>query len=344
MRRYGYSRDGRFDKRQVVIGMVMARDGIPLCHHVFAGNTVDKTTVADVVLDLKQRFALERVVFVGDRGMLSDANLETLLDEQLGFIVAHPLRHNTLAAEVVGSLERRFDRESDAEQFLEERRDTVRFVLAYSPKIGREAKAGREERLKKSDTWIKEALHKLAHPKEKGRKPTPQGTYDRIRDHLRDHNLLGFYELNRDGDKVSARKNRKALAWEERIDGMLMLETTDLVLPMAEVIRRYKELAEVERGWRSLKSTLLLRPVYHWTEKRIRAHIFVCVLALQIERWMRRKLATVSVPKALESLQRIKVGELDIGGKKSRFVTRPTDEQKKWLASLGTPPIPSALP
>ena len=343
-RRYGYSRDSRFDKRQVVIGMVMTHGGIPLCHHVFAGNTVDKTTVTDVVGDLKKRFGLKRVVFVGDRGMLSDLNLDTLLTEQLGFIVAHPLRRNTLATEVIGSLGKQFDRERDAEQFLEERRDSVRFVVSYSPEIGRETKAGREERLKKSDTWISEALRKLAHPGTRGRKPTPQGTYDRIRDNLRDHNLLGFYELKCVGDKVSVKKNKEALAWEGKIDGVLMLETTDLDLPMEEVVRRYKELAEIERGWRSLKSTLLLRPVYHWTEKRIRAHVFVCVLALQIERWMRGKLKTVSVPKALDSLQRIKVGELDIGGKKSRVVTRPTEEQKEWLASLGTPPIPASLP
>jgi hypothetical protein len=98
IRRYGYSRDHRFDRRQVAIGMVMTRDGIPLCHHVFPGNTLDKTTVAEVVRDLKKRFDLSRVIFVGDRGMLSDGNLETILSEELGFIVAHPLRRSHIAA------------------------------------------------------------------------------------------------------------------------------------------------------------------------------------------------------------------------------------------------------
>ena len=343
-RRYGYSRDGRSDKRQVVIGMVVTREGIPLCHHVFDGNTVDKSTVLDVVTDLKKRFALRRVVFVGDRGMLSDANLNALLHEELGFIVAHPLRRNALATEIIGSLEKEFDRQNDKEQILEQKREAVRFVLAYSPEIALDARKGRERRLEASDVWVKKALHKLAHPGARGRKPTPGGTYDRIRDHLRDRNLLRFYQLKRIGDKVTATKNRKALEWEKKIDGMLMLETTDLALPLEEVVGRYKELAEIERGWRSLKSTLLIRPVYHWTEKRIRAHIFVCVLALQIERWMRRKLKTVSVPKALFQLQRIKVGELVIGDSRSRVLTRPTTEQKQWLASIGAPPIPSSLP
>lgn len=94
-----------------------------------------------------------------------------------------------------------------------------------------------------------------------------------------------------------------------------------------------------------MKSTLLLRPVYHWTERRIRPHSFVCVLALQVERWMRNRLQAqgVSVPKAIDSLQRIKVGEIEIGGKRIRSVCRPSAEQKALLAALGAPPVPATL-
>jgi transposase len=248
-RRYGYSRDGHFDKRQIVIGLVMTSEGIPLCHHVFPGNTVDKTTVAAVVRDLKNRFNLKRMVFVGDRGMLSDPNLNALLAEELGFIVAHPLRRNAYATEVIGSIGKNYDRKSDIEQFQEEFREQVRFVVAYSPEIARETRSGREVRLKKADGWIKETLHKLDNPSRRGRTPTPQGTYDRIRDYLRDHNLLCLYDVELVGGKLSVTRNRKALAWEETIDGMLMLETTDLEISSEEVVRRYKELAG-ESGWR----------------------------------------------------------------------------------------------
>jgi transposase len=89
---------------------------------------------------------------------------------------------------------------------------------------------------------------------------------------------------------------------------------------------------------------LLLRPVYQWTERRIRAHIFVCVLALQVERWMRRKMKDVSsVPKAIRSLQRIKVGEIEVGGKTTRAVLRSIPEQKTLLETLGAPPLPSSI-
>ena len=116
-RRYGYSRDHRFDRRQVVIGMVMTRSGIPLCHHVFPGNTVDKVTVSAVVADLQQRFRLGRVIFVGDRGMLSDANLEMILNQEIGFIVAHPLRKNAHATEVIGKLKSAFSRKATRSSF-----------------------------------------------------------------------------------------------------------------------------------------------------------------------------------------------------------------------------------
>ncbi len=245
---------------------------------------------------------------------------------------------------MIGSLGKNFNRKSDIEQFQEELREQVRFVVAYSPKIAREARSSREARLKKADGWIKKILHKLGNPSGRGRTPTPQGTYDRIRDYLQDRNLICLYDVELVGGKLSVTRNRKALAWEETIDGMLMLETTDLEISSEEVVRRYKELAEVERGWRSLKSTLLLRPVYHWTEKRIRAHIFVCVLALQVERWMRRELKTISVPKAVDLLQRIKAGELEFNGKRVRVPTRPTPEQKELLISLGVPPIPASIP
>jgi transposase len=102
-------------------------------------------------------------------------------------------------------------------------------------------------------------------------------------------------------------------------------------------VRRYKELAEIERGWRALKSTLMLRPVYHWTEDRIRAHVFMCVLALQIERWMRNRLVDTSVPVAIRQLKRIKVVEM-IEGKRSRTMTTQfTKEQMEILHKLGVP-------
>jgi transposase len=164
-----------------------------------------------------------------------------------------------------------------------------------------------------------------------------QGTYDRIRDYLRDKGLLSLYKLETEGEKLTVASDKKARAWEDVIDGMLLLETTDLVTSAEEIVKRYKDLAEIERGWRALKSTMQLRPVYHWTEERIRAHVFVCVLALQIERWMRNKLKGISVPTAVRQLRQIKMVEMVSGGKTSKVPTRSTAEQKEVLHKLGVP-------
>ena len=339
IRRYGYSRDGRFDRRQITIGVVMGADGIPLCHHVFPGNTVDKTTVAEVVEDLKNRFKLRRVIFVGDRGMLSEDNIDALLREEFGYIIAHPLRQGELAREAIRRLADKFNRGLQDEQYVQDVSSGIRCVLAYSPKIAAEVREGRLTRLATADAFVKERLARLKKPASRGRKPTPQGTYDRVRDYLRDKGLLSLYCLEIEGEKLTVKPDKKARQWEEVIDGMLLLETTDLKSPEKDIVTRYKELAEIERGWRALKSTLLLRPVYHWTEERIRAHVFMCVLALQVERWMRKKLAGVgvSVPAAIRQLRRIKMVEMVEGDQMRTLPTRPTAEQKEILKKLGVP-------
>ena len=335
VRRYGYSRDHREDRRQVTIGLVMTRSGIPLCHHVFPGNTLDKTTVAQVVSDLKSRFQLRRVIFVGDRGMLSDGNLTHLLEEGLDFIVAHPVRGNALAQEVINTLKKQINPVSEDEQFCEDAREGIRFIMAYSPEIAQQSKESRQERLEKADAWIKPVLKRLAQPAGRGRKATPQGAYDQIRDYLRDHNLLRWYQVELADETLSLKKNRKALNWEATVDGVLLLETSDMTIPPQDIVKHYKELAEVERGWRCLKSSLELRPVYHWTERRIRAHIFICVIALQMERWMRNKLQSLSVSKAMRVLRQIKVGELCYGDRTELMPTALTHEHKEILKKLG---------
>ena len=171
---------------------------------------------------------------------------------------------------------------------------------------------------------------------------TPQGAYDRIRDYLRDRRLLSLYDVSIDDGEVRVLPNKKTRAWEEKIDGMLLVETTDLKSPPQDVIRRYKELAEIERGFRALKSSLKLRPLNHWTEKRIRAHVFLCILALQMERWMRKRLGDISVPKAIRILRRIKAVMVSSPDKDTLVVTMRKKEQKEILRRLGIP-SPSKL-
>jgi transposase len=275
--------------------------------------------------------------------MLSEDNLEAILDNDLGFIVAHPLRRNTVAAEVIENLESRLDRSQEREQFVADERASIQFVLAYSREIAQKTRAKRQSLVSQADAFIERVLLRLSDPLPRGRKTTARGSYNRIRDYLRDRHLLSLYRLEIDGTSLTVLPNMKTRSWEERIDGMLLVETTDLASSPEEIILRYKELAEIERGWRTLKSSLLLRPVHHWTEDRIRAHVFICVLALQIERMMRNRLKTLSVKKALERLRSIKIAEMYFGDTALQIPTVVTTEQQEILRELGVSSIPAVL-
>jgi transposase len=341
IRQYGYSRDHRPERRQIVIGVVMTRDGIPLCHHVFSGDTPDKSSVVEVVRDLKERFGLKRVVFVGDRGMLSEGNLEFLLDEGLGFIVCHRLRKNNEIKELVTQTHDSLEHKPEAEeQYREEEREGVKFVLAYNPEIAFFVRKRREEALEKANAFIRgirTRLRKAQEGKTRGRPLTPEGALVQVRDYLKKHNLLRYYKLEFNGTQgLRVSSDTQARAWEKLIDGKLIVETTQLELPAEEVIERYKGLQIIERGFKTLKSSLKLRPYYHWTEKRIRAHVFICILALQLERYMTSRLSesNMSVRNAIEKLRQIKAGQLTVNSVKTPILTAVGEEHKAIYRQL----------
>jgi transposase len=341
IREYGYSRDHRPERRQILIGIVMSREGIPLCHHVFNGSTQDKSTVSEVVKDLKERFGFKRIVFVGDRGMLSDDNLDFILTENLGFIVSHRLRKNKEIKKFVSDSHDRVNHDPKAkEQYLEDERDRVKFVMAYNPEMAKAVNTHREEALEKANALIKDVKERLKRSREgkhRGRPLTAEGALFQIRDYLKSHNLLRYYNLElSDEQGIRVTSNTQARHWENLIDGKLIVETTQIDMSPEEIIKRYKELQIIEQGFRSLKSSLKLRPIYHWTERRIRAHVFICVLALQLERHMHSRLSGVklSVQTALEKLKSIKAGHLLVNSVKTPVLTNLRDDHKAILKQL----------
>lgn len=344
IRSYGYSRDHRPDRRQIVIGIVMTKEGIPLCHHVFAGSTADSTTVTEVVNDLKKRFRLSKVVFVGDRGMLSEDNLDFLLNQGFGFIVAHRLRRNTMITDFVKSTHHELNHDTDAkEQYRIDRRQGVSLVMAYDPAMAAILKKQRQDALTKADAVIKELKRRLQRSREgqlRGRPLTAQGALLAAHDYLTSHRLTRYYHLELTDDRdLKVTADTKARRWESLIDGKLIVETTLGELPPQEVIARYKELALVEQAFKCLKSSLQLRPMYHWTECRIRAHVFICVMALQIERYMRLTLQDMklSASGALEKLRQIKAGQILVNSVKTPMLTNATSEHKAIYKQLKIP-------
>jgi len=184
---------------------------------------------------------------------------------------------------------------------------------------------------------VRSRLRRALEGKTKGRPLTPEGALFQVRDYLKKHNLLRYYQLELDPHQgIRVTSDTQARTWEKLIDGKLIVETTMMDLPPDQVIKRYKELQIIERGFRCLRSTLKLRPLHHWTERRIRAHIFLCIIALQVERYMTSRLQAlkISTQTALEKLRQIKAGEVVLNSARSPVITALDDEHKAIYRQL----------
>lgn len=345
IRRYGYSRDSRPDRRQILIGLVMTRDGLPLAHHVFEGNRADKKTLVQVVNDLKKRFEITRAVFVADRGMLSEENLETILDANFDYVLSLPMRHSVAVTKLLKQTEGQWNEDPKAaEQFyLDEEDLPVRYAVAYDPVLAKRTRKKREERIQKADRLIEAVQARLKRasesPRPRGRPLTIQGAFEQVHDYLRDRKLDRYYQVELTSKGLKVTENTKARKLEEKIDGKLVVESSCADLDAKELIGRYKELADIESAFRTLKSTLEIRPMYHWTEKRIRAHVFICVIALQIQRYMRYRLlrSDLSVERAIQRLQTLKAGTLETPAGSTKYLAALEEKHKEVFQQLQLP-------
>jgi hypothetical protein len=364
LRNRGYDRD-RSGCPQVVLGLVMTKDGIPLCHHVFPGETPDKATLKKVVHDLTGRFPIQRCVVVGDRGLLSEANLAVLTEAQLDYIVSRPLRRNRLSREVLTAIAAKVRDQirqwKKAQTPLSEQRgfyETVlegrRFVVAHDEEIAQQTRKTRQRKLIKATSYLTERIARTVCQQRgnipvKGRALNHQETLLHLHDYLKDRHLLRYYRLRLDdqGQVVcdAHEENRK---WELTIDGKLLLETTNHTLSPQEIVRHYKELQDIERCFRTLKSSLDIRPVYHWVDRRIEAHIFMCVMALQLQRLMRHRLRAANISaspeRVLEKLAFHRTVAANIDGRLVQGLISPTQAQLSLFAALEVPaPQPKNL-
>ena len=330
LRLRGHSKDHRPDRAQVVIGLAVTREGIPVRVWTWPGNTSDATTVATVKEDLRG-WKLNRVIWAVDRGFVSEENLVRLRAGGAHYIGGKKLRSGEADVEEALSRAGRFQQVSEnlevKEIFLGEGEGRRRMVLVRNPF---EAKRHAEKR-ERSLQRLREELEKL---------PEGQDEHSKSVCRLMSHPTLGRYlKAGPKGRPVIDNSRVKA---EERLDGKYLLITSDESLPAAEVAVGYRQLAEVERAWRSLKSELDIRPMYHRLDDRIRAHVLLCWLALLLVR--------VAEVKTGESWDRLRT-ELDrlhcvtLEGDAGQVAQRTelTDQQKQIYAKLGVAPPPKFM-
>jgi transposase len=288
----GYSRDGKRGTLQIVYGLLCAPDGCPVAIEVFDGNTGDPKTLAPQIEKLRQRFHLDRVVLIGDRGMITEARIaEDLKAAGLDWITAlrAPAIKELLNS---GALQLTLFDQRDMASITSPDFPGERLIVCRNPELAAERTRKREDLLAATE----KDLASIKATVERKRNPL-RGTAEialKVGEVFNTHKMKKHFDLEITDTTFRFARKTDAIAAEAATDGIYVVRTSlaEGMLGDADTVRSYKSLSLVERGFRCIKTVdLHIRPVYHWLEDRVRAHVFLCMLAYYLEWHMRQKLA-----------------------------------------------------
>jgi hypothetical protein len=288
--RFGYSRDGKKGKLQIVYGLLCAADGCPVAVEVFEGNIADPMTLSAQIDKLKARFGLSQVVLVGDRGMITSARIrDELAPAGLDWITA--LRAPQIRALLdTGAFQLSLFDERDLAEITAPEFPGERLVVCKNPLLAEERARKREDLLQATEA----ALAKLADQIARGTGPKGQDNIARAVGRIENrYKLAKLFDIAVAEDGFTFARNPDRIAAEARLDGFYVIRTSVEAKALAadSVVGAYKGLARVERAFRSLKTVdLHIRPIHHWLAPRVRAHVFLCMLACHVEWHMRERL------------------------------------------------------
>jgi transposase len=318
VRQYGVSKEGLI-ARQFMLGVVQTAEGLPIYHEVFDGNRAEPPTLLPTLKKVLARFAhIKRLIVVADRGLLSLDNMDELAKiklpdgNALEFILAVPGRRYGEFVDVLAGLQAKAS--AATQEIIDEARwQGVRLVVAHHPERAKEQTVLRRERIaalqEKADQWAGKLDGQDVGVKARGRRLSDSGAKARLYHEVCDAHLARIVKVDLKSELFSYTVDEPALAQAELMDGKLLLVTNVADLTPPEVVQRYKALADIERGFRVLKSEIEIAPVYHRLPERIRAHAMLCFMALIVYRVMRQRLklanSDLSPEQALSQLRRI---------------------------------------
>jgi len=355
--RHGYSRDGKPRNTQVIVGVVMV-NGWPIVHQVWEGNRLDHTTVQQVVGELRRRFEFSRLVFVGDRGMVTEENLQQLVDEGQGYLVGVKRRGNARLAKWLDAV--------DESKWIDGPVGITAAEKAESPRTRvQELPSGEEglrvfvidsdERRQYEQTMRERSMARVREKLQKLQKRVKAGGLDdaaqigaAVQRIMQAHHGFRYYRWRLEAGQLLFEEDPVHLEREKRLEGKYLIATSEKGFEPLEAVRMYKELSEVERGFRCLKDVLEMRPIYHKVERRVRAHIFVAALALLLMRLLERRLKDAGVKlspeQALRALSTVRLVSFKVQGTAHMGVSVGSPQARQVLQALGIaqtrPPTP----
>jgi transposase len=347
--KHGHSRDGKPRKVQVVVGVVMVA-GWPIAHHVWAGNRRDSTTVKEVVKDLATRFRFGRLVFVGDRGMVTKENLQQLMDDEAhGFLVGMTRRRNPEAEKLIDQVdeakwidcpmginaqEKKKDPPRTRVQEVKCDRTGVRVFVVDSD----ERREYEERQRSKAMKRVFEALEKVQTRVTKGQLKQPEKIGAAVERALRKSHGQRYYGWELKEGQLNIFEHPVNLPREKKYEGKYLIQTDQADMTPQDAVAYYKDLDEVERAFRSLKDPLGMRPIWHHAARRVKAHIFVAALSFLIERMLGHALknarVSLSAQSALEALKTIRHVAFRVDGQRRSGVTPGSARAREVLNAL----------
>jgi transposase len=288
----GYSRDGKKGTLQIVYGLLCSADGCPVAVEVFDGNTADPKTLSAQISKLKERFHLAHVVLVGDRGMITQARVDQEL-KPAGFDWISALRGDAIKQLfATQSFQLSLFEERDLASITTPEYPGERLILCRNPELGKHRAKKREELLCATEA----ALSKIAQRVQREKNPLSgkEKIGLAVGKVIAKHKMSKHFTLFIEETSFSFQRKVEQIAQESALDGIYCIRTsvTSQTLSDSQTVSAYKSLSQVERAFRSIKTTSLeIRPIYHWRAQRVRGHVLLCMLAYYVEWHMRKKLA-----------------------------------------------------
>jgi len=349
VRKHGLAKEGLI-ARQFMLGVVQTAEGLPLYHEVFDGNAAETKTLLPTLTTVLARFpSVRRLILIADRGLLSLDNLESLQAIKLGsgqpleFIIAVPGRRYHEFVDLLGDFHRTRCATASEEVIDELAWNDLRLVVAHDPVTAALQTQRRSARIDaliaQGEQWAGKLVEQDGGVKRRGRKLSDSGAKARFFHAVSEAHLSKIIKVDLAAQLFSYDIDDAARTLAEMMDGKLLLVTNVAGLTPLDIVTRYKSLADIERGFKVLKSEIEIGPVYHRLPERIRAHASICFMALILHRVMRTRLraanAELSPERALEQLHRIQHHRIRLNGAEPvTGVSSINDEQNKVFHAL----------
>lgn len=335
---FGYSKAGKFNEVQVVLGLLIDCEGRPIGYELFPGSTFEGKTLETSLEKLEQRFGIRRVIIVADRGLNSKLNLKKIADKGYGYIVASRIKNMTkrIQEEILNTdgyteldpeekiCYKVIDYTNQVKENGKIFKLPEKLIVTYSPARAKKDRADRERLIEKAKSLLEDRSRIKASNKRGGKK------------YLKETGELEWV------------LDQEAIARDERFDGYYGIQTSEKEFKVQNVLDAYHTLWKIEESFRIMKSTLEVRPVFHWTEPRIKGHFVVCFLAFLLERtlefWLKKAKVTASPEKIREALNSLAFVEMEIDQKKFYIKTKGTELSNKILRTLRIKPPKNVTP